>query len=63
MSSRGDSADPLVDREVIYAPVSGCRVQDEDGTCSHPSRVTPECHDWVCPRVSRETAQLLFYAR
>jgi len=37
--------------DAVINPVAGCSHQDRDGTCSHPDRVLPECHDGCCPRL------------
>ena len=34
-------------------PIRDCAWQDrEDGTCSNPNNMTPECHIWICPQLA-----------
>lgn len=38
----------------LVTPIKNCSNQDqEDGTCRHPNNMTPECHVFVCPRISQ----------
>jgi hypothetical protein len=34
----------------IYVPFLNCgHKSNEDGTCTHPVNITPECHQFICP--------------
>lgn len=36
--------------EEIETPYINCGWKSpKDGTCSHPSNATPECHQFICP--------------
>jgi hypothetical protein len=38
-----------------YGYALPCEYQDrEDGTSSHPDNMTPECHEYCCPKVREE---------
>ncbi|MFE3031537.1 DUF5131 family protein [Streptomyces canus] len=52
------SCEPLlgpIDLSPWLRPAPGCgRVDPEDGTCTHPDAMTPECHRWAdCPARTR----------
>lgn len=43
----------MIEPEIVI-PVLHCGYRDpEDGCCSHPKNITPECHQWCCPARSR----------
>jgi hypothetical protein len=36
----------------VFTPINDCEHKDkEDGCCSHPKNMTPECHVDACPRL------------
>lgn len=40
------------DCAVVFTPINDCEHKDpEDGCCSHPKNMTPECHVMACPRL------------
>lgn len=40
------------DCAVIFTPITDCEHKDQqDGCCSHPKNMTPECHVAACPRL------------
>ncbi len=42
---------------IVSRPVKSCGfVIREDGSCGHPSNITPECHEHVCPLLMTPTA-------
>jgi hypothetical protein len=41
--------------EAIYTPFLNCGWKHlQDGTCSHPQNVTPECHQHICPIIKAD---------
>lgn len=37
-----------------FTPITDCEHKDpQDGCCSHPKNMTPECHVGACPRLHR----------
>lgn len=38
----------------VFTPIADCSHKNpEDGCCSHPKNMTPECHVGACPRLHR----------
>lgn len=36
----------------VFTPINDCEHKDaQDGCCSHPKNMTPECHVNACPRL------------
>lgn len=49
----GGSCSPN-DCVVVFTPITDCEHKNaEDGCCSHPKNMTPECHVAACPRLHR----------
>lgn len=41
-----------------FTPISDCSHKfKEDGSCGHPSNITPECHVLACPRIHARIAR------
>lgn len=49
------------DCNVVYTPIKDCEFKNaEDGCCSHPKNMTPECHVNACPRLNPKLQSAAF---